>query len=99
MTITVESLESQEDLQRAVRILKEAGCSRVFLFGSVASGKTHERSDLDLAVQGCPQGQFFRLLGQLFMELDTAVDLIDLDNDQDPFVRHLSDSEELIPLA
>ena len=95
----VEDSEYQKDLQRAVRILKEAGCSRVFLFGSAASGKTHENSDLDLAIQGCPQGQFFRLFGQLFMELDTAVDLIDLDNDQDPFVRRLSESEELIPLA
>lgn len=89
----------QRDLRRATQILKDAGCSRVFLFGSLATGQSHEQSDLDLAIQGCPQGQFFRLVGQLYMELDTLIDLVDLDNIQDPFVRRLTANKELIPLA
>lgn len=88
----------ERDIRRATQILKNAGCSHVFLFGSMATGHTHARSDIDLAIQGCPQGQFFRLAGQLYMELDTIVDLIDLDNTQDPFVRRLS-STEMIPLV
>ena len=89
----------EKDLQRATQILKDAGCSHIFLFGSSATGRTHDQSDLDLAIQGCPQGQFFRLAGQLYMELDTVVDLIDLDNKQDPFVRRLATNAEMIPLV
>ncbi len=49
------------DIERAVKILKDAGCSDVFLFGSVASAQIHEGSDLDLAVRGCPPNMFFRV--------------------------------------
>ncbi len=76
----------QSDIARAVAILKEGGCSAVFLFGSGAAGTLTERSDLDLAVQGCPPEQFFRLLGRLLYELDRSVDLVDLDA-PDPFAQ------------
>jgi len=89
----------QKDLQQAVRILKDAGCSAVYLFGSQAKGSPHDRSDIDLAIRGCPKGLFFRLVGQLYMELDTRVDLVDLDNQGDPFVRRLIASGELVPVA
>lgn len=89
----------EKDLQHATQILKNAGCSHVFLFGSLASDRAHDQSDLDLAIRGCPQGQFFQLAGRLYMELDTIVDLIDLDNKQDPFVRRLTASAEMIPLV
>jgi predicted nucleotidyltransferase len=93
------SRTSQKDFQRAIQILKDAGCSEIYLFGSRATGKSHMQSDIDLAVQGCPQGQFFRLVGQLYMELDTRVDLVDLDNQDDPFVRRLTASGELVPVV
>jgi hypothetical protein len=76
------------DITRAVAILKEGGCSAVFLFGSGAAGTLTERSDLDLAVQGCPPEAFFRLLGRLLYELDRSVDLVDLDA-PDPFAQML----------
>jgi len=47
----------QINLQRAVKILKEAGCTAVFLFGSLATGKIRDKSDIDLAIQGCEEGQ------------------------------------------
>jgi predicted nucleotidyltransferase len=90
---------SQKDLQHAVKILKDAGCSEIYLFGSHATGKSHTQSDIDLAIRGCPQGRFFRLVGQLYMELDTRVDLVDLDNENDPFVRRLTTSGELVSLV
>lgn len=102
MTTTSERLVSPKhdsDLRRAVDILKDAGCKRVFMFGSHANGTANATSDIDLAIEGCPQGQFFRLLSHLYMELDTLVDLINLDNKQDPFVRHLLSGEELVPLV
>jgi predicted nucleotidyltransferase len=78
----------RSDIARAVAILKEGGCSAVFLFGSGAAGTLTERSDLDLAVQGCPPEAFFRLLGRLLYELDRSVDLVDLDA-PDPFAQML----------
>lgn len=70
----------REDIERAVQILKEGGCREVHVFGSVAEGRTRVRSDLDLAVRGCPPERFFELLGRLLMELDHSVDLVDLDS-------------------
>lgn len=78
----------REDLARAVRILKEEGCSEIFLFGSGAEGKVREGSDIDLAIRGCPPGRFFRLLGRLLRELDSPVDLVNLGT-QDPFAQYL----------
>ena len=49
----------EKDVTRAVAILKAAGCTHVFLFGSLASGKVREGSDIDLAIRGCPEGSFF----------------------------------------
>ena len=85
----------REDLERAVQILKEAGCTEIYLFGSVASGETHARSDIDLAVRGCPPDRFFHTLGRLMMALDHSVDLVDLD-EPSIFVRYLLDSGELV---
>ena len=85
----------QKDIRRAVTILKEAGCSKVFLFGSLASGNVREGSDIDLAVRGCPQGKFFFLLGKLLMELEHPIDLVDLDK-ASAFARYLEKEGELI---
>jgi predicted nucleotidyltransferase len=69
----------QEDINRAVKILKEGGCTEIYLFGSGATGQARNGSDIDLAVRGCPQRHFFHLLGRLLWELDHPVDLVDLD--------------------
>jgi predicted nucleotidyltransferase len=69
----------QEDIRRAVRMLKEEGCSEVFLFGSVVTGRVREGSDIDLAIRGCPSGSFFHLLGRLLLERPRPVDLVNLD--------------------
>ena len=69
----------QADINRAVKILKEGGCTEIYLFGSGVTGKVRNGSDIDLAVRGCPQRHFFHLLGQLLWELDRSVDLVDLD--------------------
>jgi len=100
MMIQATSLPTpQKDLQQAVQILKDAGCSAVYMFGSQAKGSPNDQSDIDLAIRGCPEGRFFRLVGQLYMELDTRVDLVDLDNQGDPFVRRLIASGELVPVV
>lgn len=89
----------QRDIRRAVEILKEAGCSDVFLFGSLATGRVPDRSsDIDLAIRGCPKGRFFHLLGRLLLELDHPVDLVSLDG-QDPFARYLEQEGELLQIG
>jgi len=68
-------------------------------FFSVRSllGGVKGKSDIDLAIRGCPQGIFFHLLGKLLMELDYPVDLVDLDR-QDAFAQYLEKEGELIPI-
>ena len=81
MTTGVERLpeEYRADVEHAVRILKEGGCREVYVFGSVAEGMAGVRSDIDLAVRGCPPEKFFPLLGKLMVELEHPVELVDLD--------------------
>jgi predicted nucleotidyltransferase len=88
----------RSDVQRAVDILKAAGCSQVFLFGSTAVGGMHVGSDIDLAIRGCPSGSFYHLQGNLLLELDHPVDLVDLDS-QDPFVQHLKLKGALVEIS
>ncbi len=88
----------QRDIRRAVKILKDAGCSDVFLFGSVASAQLHEGSDLDLAVRGCPPSDFFRVWGELLLALEHPVDLINLDR-VDDFARFLQQQGQLVPIG
>lgn len=85
----------RRSLKQAVEILKAAGCTDVFVFGSGVTGQVRDNSDLDLAVRGCPKGKFFHILGQLLLELDYPVDLISLDS-QDAFARYLDEEGELV---
>lgn len=88
----------QKSIRRAVEILCEAGCTDIFLFGSLATGESGDRSDIDLAVRGCPKGEFFRLLGQLLLELDYPVDLVDLDR-HDAFAHYLEQEGGLLQIG
>jgi len=88
----------RNDIDRAVRIRKEAGCSRVFIFGSLADSGPGNGSDIDLAVQGCPRGKFFYLMGRLLLELDHPVDLVNLES-EDPFARYLEREGRLIQVG
>ena len=85
----------KRDVDQAVAMLRAAGCTEIFLFGSLADGRAADASDLDLAIRGCPRGSFFHLLGQLMLKLSHSVDLIDLDS-ADPFARYLEDHKELL---
>lgn len=88
----------RRDLHRATEILKDVGCTEIYLFGSLVSGPIHQRSDVDLAVRGCPKRRFFPILGRLRRALDHAVDLVDLDS-KDLFVRYLETEGELVQIG
>ena len=74
-------VEIREDLARGIDILKRGGCKEVYLFGSIAEGRSGPPSDIDFAVRGCPANRFFKLQGRLLVELTRSSDLIDLDAD------------------
>ncbi len=88
----------RKNIDRAVEILKRGGCTGIFLFGSLAGGKIRDKSDIDLAIRGCPEGKFFYLLGNLLLELDYPVDLVNLDR-QDAFARYLEEQGELFQVG
>ena len=70
-------------LSIATNLLKNAGCTEVFLFGSQAMGCAHADSDVDLGVKGLPPRLFYRMHWQLEEALDMPVDLVDFDFQKD----------------
>lgn len=92
------SSEDAITIQRATEILQRAGCREIYLFGSLGTGEATVNSDVDLAIRGCPKGQYFELLGTLLVELDRPVDLVDLDR-ADPFTQQLESTGDLKRLA
>jgi len=75
-------------LERGAALLTAAGAQEVYIFGSVASGRAHEGSDVDLAVAGLPPECFFSTMARLENLFDRSVDLVDLD-DATPFTEYL----------
>ncbi|MCR4789550.1 MAG: nucleotidyltransferase domain-containing protein [Treponemataceae bacterium] len=72
-----------QKLSLAVKILKDAGCTDVFLFGSQATGKAREDSDIDLGIKGLPSTSFFGIHYDLEQTLQMPVDLVDFDYQKD----------------
>jgi predicted nucleotidyltransferase len=65
--------------KEAAEILKQQfGAKRVVLFGSLlVSERFHERSDIDLAVWGLAEKDYYRSVGRLLsLDLEFNVDLI-----------------------
>lgn len=67
--------------EQIAEFARDAGARRVVLFGSRARGTNQPRSDIDLAVGGCPD--FDRLSDRLQDELWSLlrVDVVNLDAD------------------
>ncbi len=88
----------QEDLNTAVEILRKEGCTEIYLFGSLARNELHKKSDIDLAVRGCPKANFFHVLGKLLMSLNHSVDLVSLDK-EDAFACYLERKGRLVRIG
>lgn len=81
--------EFRKDIETAISILKEEGCTEVYLFGSLADGlPVHRRTDIDIAVRGLDTGRYFEVFGRILSTLDHSMDLVDLDRET-PFTRAL----------
>ena len=77
-----------ETIEAAAKVLREQGAREVYLFGSAATGRLRDGSDIDLAIAGLPPERFFRAMGLAADLLDRPLSLMDLDDDT-PFTRYL----------
>ena len=93
MTVIPETF--QPDIDKAADILKAAGCHECYIFGSVAEGRSAEQSDIDIAVRGLPEKDFFYEYGQLSRQVKRPIDLVDLD-DGSRFSRKLKRREAMM---
>ncbi|MDR3130449.1 MAG: nucleotidyltransferase domain-containing protein [Treponema sp.] len=69
----------QNDVELAVNYLKSEGCSAIYLFGSIVTGKTHDESDIDIGVKGLSPKKFIRTYSILNNKLLNRIDLVDFD--------------------
>jgi predicted nucleotidyltransferase len=83
-----------EAIRAAARVLREQGAREVYLFGSAATGRLRDGSDVDLAVAGLSPERFFRAMGLAADLLDRPLSLVDLDEDT-PFTRYLKAEGDL----
>ena len=84
----------RQDVAHAIKLLKKFGCKEIYLFGSLVDGTGRAGSDIDIAIRGIDADKYFKILGQLMLELDHPVDLINLDR-QDDFSRFLEKEGDL----
>jgi len=63
--------------QRCARLLyQKYGVDKVYLFGSLAKAETfHQKSDIDLAVEGLPSQFYFKALAEIWHELPSGMEL------------------------
>ncbi|MCL1864328.1 MAG: nucleotidyltransferase domain-containing protein [Spirochaetes bacterium] len=73
----------QKDIETAINILKKEGCQSIYLFGSLVTGKNHDKSDIDIGIKGLPKGKFFEVYSRLYFDLENNIDLVNFDADSD----------------
>lgn len=88
----------QRELDTAIDILRAAGASEVYLFGSFADDTATPDSDIDLAVKGLPPPVFFETVGKISLALSRNFDLIDMD-EKNPFTEYLEQKRKLVRVA
>ena len=83
MNIDKIPVEYQEDIKKAVNLLKREGCKSIFLFGSMVTGKIHKNSDIDIGISGLPQKKFLKVYATVDKNLSNKIDLVDFDIQKD----------------
>jgi predicted nucleotidyltransferase len=88
--LALEQAERQRGMDRAARLLAHVaearsvlvsrhGATKVWLFGSLASGQPTAESDVDLAVEGLASDAYFNALADLMAVFGGPVDLVRLE--------------------
>jgi len=86
----------KSDVEEVVSLLKENGCKKIYLFGSIVNGKFKKNSDIDVAISGLEPKKFIMVYSKIMMTVDRKVDIVDLDDEDDYFVKNILKKEELI---
>jgi predicted nucleotidyltransferase len=75
------SPQLNERLQLTIKALQDLGAREIYIFGSFGTERFDEdHSDIDLAVKGLPDRNFYRAGGVAMSIFKREVDLIDLDD-------------------
>jgi predicted nucleotidyltransferase len=72
----------RNDIENATFCLKEEGCSSVFLFGSLVTGKYNDSSDIDIGIMGLSPKKYIRTYSKLNNIINNRFDLIDFDENR-----------------
>lgn len=91
-------IEFQNDLDIAISVLKAAGTTEIFLFGSLTSEHRRSDSDIDLAVCGLQADKFFEVYSRAAKNLVHELDLVDLDHEVE-FASFLRETNRLVRIA
>jgi len=75
--------EYKYDIDTALKLLKQEGCTEIYLFGSLAENTNDSSSDIDLAVRGLKKEKYFQVYGELLRILGHPFDLVGLDYNND----------------
>jgi len=87
----------KKDIEKAVEILKNRGCTEVYLFGSLAHGNYHEKSDIDLGIKGLEGKLYFKTWSEIERAIGNRIDLVDFDGKGNDFAQFiLQEESELI---
>jgi len=73
----------KKDIEIAKDLLKKEGCQSIYLFGSLVTGKNHNKSDIDIGIKGLPKGKFFETCARVYFAINNNIDIVDFDNNAD----------------
>ena len=83
MTLLELPEKYRQDIEKATKYLKEVGCTSIFLFGSLATGKYTDLSDIDIGIMGLSPKNYIRTYSKLNNILENKFDLVDFDENRD----------------
>lgn len=76
---------ARNSLQDIVSVLRnKPTVTKAVIFGSLVNGTFTKGSDIDIAVEGIPPGDFFSIWREIEEKIGLEIDLIDLDPDNIP---------------
>jgi predicted nucleotidyltransferase len=87
----------QQEIKKACYLLKNEGVKKIYLFGSMVTGKIHAFSDIDIGIKGLPPERFLRVYSYLSDNIGVKFDLVDFDFSTDFFdlLKRLDEVKEI----
>jgi predicted nucleotidyltransferase len=86
------------DIKKAADLLKREGCKAVFLFGSMVTGRIHQKSNINIGIMGLPPQKFIRTWVNLDDEVSSVVELVDFDSYMELY-NHLDSLGEVVKIG